>query len=729
MAIKISKSKLLVLDLTVVAMLVVALAIGFSVYTAAEKEIDKENNRRLLSNQLAAELRQSSDDLTRMVRTYVATNDPVYLQYFDDILDIRNGRRPRPDNYDQIYWDYITAGQTPPAAPSNTVALLTSMRNAGFTDREFGFLTNAKTASDELTRIEFEAIKLIKEGEGDLQTRRAKATELVYGRAYHVAKAKIMDDINSTYKSMQERTNLAVQEAINKALYLRGIVIAIGILLVLALWRTFLDMRAWLGTSIHTIYGTIEQLGNSENLQPVELSTAVPDSLMLWLLMAQNSLVKSRNAWAQLNAELESRVAQRTTELIDARRVAENAAASKGKFLATMSHEIRTPLNAIIGLSDLALKQEMPPSVLNYLGKIKNSGAYLLNIVNDVLDISKIESGKLNIESTPFALNAVLDNAMTITSGRADAKGLRLTFALGPEIPAMLRGDPLRIGQILINLLNNAIKFTDHGGVVLSISMRELQDPAVEMLFKVRDTGIGIAPEQQQKLFKSFSQTDDSTARKYGGTGLGLAISKSLAEAMGGKIGVESAQGQGSTFWFTVVMHRHTPRSADNANSLEISVQPTSAHDLQADTQPLQDTLEGAYILLAEDNKINQLIALENLKLWGCVTEVAENGRVAIDMVRERFATGRSFDLVLMDMQMPEVDGLEATQRIRQDFDARLLPIIAMTANTLQSDKDACLQAGMNGFVHKPIQPEALRSTLLEWLRPKSAPSVPQNTP
>ncbi len=438
------------------------------------------------------------------------------------------------------------------------------------------------------------------------------------------------------------------------------------------------------------------------------------DGRQIWLRTLVQAETRPDGRVAQLFGVNQDITALKEAELAirQAQKAAEEANQAKSDFLANMSHEIRTPMNAIIGMSGLALAGELSPRQANYIQKVHAAAKNLMGIINDILDFSKIEAGKMGIESTPFALDEVLTTLSNVVGEKAHSKGLVLRVQPAADIPPVLQGDPLRLGQVLLNLVGNAIKFTERGEIVVAVRRLAPDDPLwtatgeqVTLYFAVTDAGIGLTPEQQGKLFNAFTQADSSTSRRFGGTGLGLTISKTLVHLMGGTIGVHSTAGEGSTFYFTV-------------NMAPAQLQSRATTGAEPGGDPAQ-SLVGLKLLLVEDNEVNQELALDLLTSAGIVVDIASNGQEAVDKVNQT-PPDAPFDAVLMDCQMPVMDGFAATRLLRQDPRWAQLPIIAMTANAMSGDRDKVLAVGMNDHIGKPLDVAVMFATIARWVAPKA---------
>lgn len=787
--------------------------VSFVVYVQAEKRIDRANEVRVQSLALSDELRRSSDDLTRMVRIYVATGKPIFKQHYQEILDIRDGKAPRPVNYQNVYWDLVTPDNQRPRPMGPAIPFLRLLQEAGCTEEEFAKLAQAKANSDALARTEFATMALLESSHPPTAAHQAKALEMVTNDAYQQAKASIMLPISEFNSLVAARTLRAVRDAESNATVMRVVFIVLTTIPMMLLWRIRQSLQAILGGAVTDVFTSIERLGRGDFSSVIPVAKGMENSVLGWLFTMRLNLaqlyaqrkeaedavrqseqrfhqalddmmegcmligfdwtilyvneagaqyaqhqraelmghklmavfpgieqsdvfalyrqvmdertplrqevsfqfpdgsvrwfelcvtptqegisslgldISERRQLAQrqeiATAQLERQVAERTADLQAALDAVRQSSAAKSTFLSGMSHELRTPMNAILGFSQLLQMQALPDRQKGMVTEIYRAGQHLLALIDDLLDLTRVEAGKVPLSITPVALADVVKEALSITQNQFERMGIELVNHCPDGVSVL--ADAVRLRQVIVNLLTNAAKYNrEHGRVTIEATVSDGQS----LRLSVSDTGQGITPEQMPLLFRTFERLG---AERSGiqGSGIGLALSKQLTELMGGTIGVSSRVGEGSTFWIELPL----AQGGAVANALALPRVEEGRPPAPLD------------VLYIEDNPAN-LRVVEDLFTtrphWHLLT--AETGLAGLAQARST-----SLDVILLDIHLPGMDGYEVLQALRSDSRTRSIPVIALSADAMPEQVERGLQAGFQAYLAKPLDLQQLLTAL-----------------
>jgi signal transduction histidine kinase/DNA-binding response OmpR family regulator len=670
----------------------ISVAVVINKYQKATIKLDDAYNMQYKSLILADELRQSSDDLTRMARTYVITGNAMFEEQYKTVLAIRNGELPRPKRYNGIFWDFLTLeDNNTPLLNGEKMPLRELMIRAKFPESELNLLFTSQNESDDLTNLEHKAMNAIKgifqDKDGNYTIKAnpdfALARDIMHSDAYHLAKIRIMEPLDRFYKAFENRTKQKVIEAKQSVTELEvsvNVIVMFSIVLFLMSFFIILFRIVYPIDLLRVVMLKLSLKDMSVEIEKNKFEDEMGDMMGAVEIFKDNTekLISSEH---QLTLAMED---------------AKNANKAKSIFLARMSHELRTPLNAILGFTNI-LKKSMNATTQEKenLNIIKKSGEHLLNIINEILELSKIEAGKIEINPKNFNFFELIKEIEDIFALRCEAKNLKFNINLSSNLPNFIKADVQRLRQILINLLGNSLKFTNEGEI--SLNIYSLNN---KLFFEVKDTGIGIDITNQEKIFKPFEQVklDNYTQQ---GTGLGLAITKELITLMGGNIYLKSKLLKGSEFYFSI--------NYKKANMQEVSVKSQTDEIIG-----VKEFFEEKTILVVDDIKENRNLIVQILSFFGFKTLEASGGLEALELF-DNFEK-QKIDLIFMDILMENLDGLQTMQIIRKKEKNSDIPIIALSANVFDEDKKQALNSGANDFLPKPVEEKDILLIVAKYL-------------
>jgi signal transduction histidine kinase/CheY-like chemotaxis protein len=715
--------------LATLGLLVGALLVVATLQLRASGVQARAENQRNVSFRLADSMRQSSNDLTKMVRLYVSTGDPRYRSYYDEILAIRSGTAPRPTHDDSSFWDRVMAEGKGFVEYGRPESLVDQMRAADFKQDEFDALNASLRASNNLALVELGVMERV-------AARIARGVDSAYfsdiapeyqrlvDATYMAEKGKIMSAIGDFVARVEARTEAAVERAQSNTRVLSVLqVVILGLIVVVGLAAMVRTSRVVL-RPLGELADATQRFATGEYQQRVRIRGA---SELETLAAAFNGMAAavesdvSRRERAERDA-VDARAAAEEAEheAVQARAAAEDANLAKSTFVAAMSHEIRTPLIGVTGMLDVLAQMELTEEQQSMVSTAQGSAQILLQIIGDILDFSKIEAGKLELAPVPFTVRPLVEGAVQTFFHTASAKGLRISWNVDDDVAPVHVGDPLRIRQILSNFISNAVKFTSSGSIALDVRVCSEDGGTQRLEFAVSDTGIGVAPERQGELFQDFVQADASTAARSGGTGLGLVICRRLGTLMGGEVSMTSVPGRGTTLYLTVPLPIADASDVQTLAAGALGLAPV-LHKRQKPSREVAEQ-EGSVVLLAEDHPINRRVLVHQLGILGFHVDGADDGRKALGL----FTNGR-YGLVLTDLNMPVMDGFELALAIRRheaETGRPHTPIMALSANVLPGEAEKCKAAGMDDFAGKPTSMSVLAEKLRFWMPHIAWPSV-----